>query len=155
MGLSQTLPLVVACLAGAAAAAMLMRAQGPSPGRKIQRLMFRTAVRKDKLELYKRHHRAVFAEVEAGLRANGVQLLTIFMPADGSNVLQMYIEADAQLDMGKDLGAGSDYRSNRRVKEWEELMNTFFETGSWEQLQELYTLTPSTSTNTLPSLYAD
>lgn len=98
---------------------------------------------------------AVFAEVEAGLRANGVQLLTIFMPADGSNVLQMYIEADAQLDMGKDLGAGSDYRSNRRVKEWEELMNTFFETGSWEQLQELYTLTPSTSTNTLPSLYAD
>ena len=40
------------------------------------------------------------------MRANGVSLLTIFMPDDGSNVLQMYIEADARLDMGRDLGAG-------------------------------------------------
>ena len=55
MGLSQALPIVVACLGGAAAAAMLMRARAPV---KKQRLMFRTAIRKDKLELYKRHHRS-------------------------------------------------------------------------------------------------
>jgi hypothetical protein len=52
-------------------------------------------------------------------------------------------------------GGRSEYRANRRVREWEELMCTFFETGSWEQLEELYTLTPSSSTNTLPPLYAE
>lgn len=105
--LLQAAPLALAWLGGAVITFSVMMASGHTSRRRVKRWMFRTAVRKDKLELYKRHHRGVFPEVEAGLRANGVKLLTIFMPADGSNVLQMYIEADAELDLERDLGAGS------------------------------------------------
>jgi len=47
------------------------------------------------------------------------------------------------------------YRREARVREWEELMSSFFESGSWDELQELYTLTPGASTNCLPPLYEE
>mmetsp|Transcript_24068 Transcript_24068/g.78308 ORF Transcript_24068/g.78308 Transcript_24068/m.78308 type:complete len:117 (+) Transcript_24068:113-463(+) len=115
--------------------------------------MFRTNVKKDKLELYKRHHKGVWPEVERGLRKAGVKLLSIHCPSDGGNALQMYIELEQGVDMARDLGPGSSYRSVERVKVWEELMCTFFEGGTWTMLDELYTLTGETSTNSLPAMY--
>jgi len=65
----------------------------------------------------------------------------------------MYIELDDGVDMSRDLGPGSRYRSVEQVKAWEELMCTFFEDGSWTKLEELYALTEQSSTNSLPPMH--
>ena len=36
---------------------------------------------------------------------------------------------------------------------WETLMKTYFEAGEWVDMQEVYTLTPSSSTNSVPPCY--
>ena len=59
-----------------------------------KRYMFRTAVKKEKLELYKTHHQMVWEAVEVGLRNSGVSLLTIWGDKEGGNILQMYIEIE-------------------------------------------------------------
>eukprot|EP00802_Teleaulax_amphioxeia_P030497 Tamp_33107.p1 GENE.Tamp_33107~~Tamp_33107.p1 ORF type:complete len:210 (+),score=20.44 Tamp_33107:83-631(+) len=132
---------------GAAACALLALSERRA---RRTRLMFRTKVKKEKLAKYIRHHRAVWPEVQEGLRRHGVRLLSIHMPKDGGNELYMFVEVAEGADMARDLGPGSQYRANERVRLWEETMCTYFENASWEQLEELYTLTPSTSTNTLP-----
>ena len=138
----------------------------------MPRYHFRTRVQPGKLELYKLHHRQVWASVEERLRAAGVTLLTIWGPSttpqsrwahsDGTgssesqtqelpllddpcfNVLQMFIETADGVDLGKVTGPGTD----SYVPEWEELMQSFFEGGvQWVPMEELYTLTPTTSTN--------
>ena len=38
---------------------------------------------------------------------------------------------------GRDLGPGSKYRSIPRVQLWEEIMCTYFEGGSWEEVNTL------------------
>ena len=116
----------------------------PLPGVKLPtlRYMFRTAVKQDKLDLYKKHHSKVWQSVEDGLRASGVKLLTIWAPKDGGNVLQMYIETNGE-DLSKITGPGT----KGYVPEWEELMQSFFEKGEWVLMEEVYTLSPTTSTN--------
>ena len=111
--------------------------------------MFRTRVRLDKLALYKKHHKGVWPAVEAGLRRAGVELLTIWAPKDGGNVLQMYIEVKRGVDLGRVTGHDSPYwASDTTVPEWEEMMEAYFESGQWEEMDVVYTLTSSTSTNT-------
>lgn len=39
------------------------------------------------------------------------------------------------------------------MAEWEELMSAMFDNGSWEAMEEIYTLTKSSSTNSLPPDY--
>jgi hypothetical protein len=56
-----------------------------------------------------------------------------------------YIETDPNVDL-KDLGPGSDYRK-AKVGEWENLMDSFFEGGSWDLMDHVYTLTPHSSSN--------
>jgi L-rhamnose mutarotase len=137
---------------GALAAAGLMRWMERRRGEQRRLIMFRTRIKKEKLEAYVRHHMAVWPEVENGLRAHGVRLLSIHRPKDGSNEFNMFIELDPGVDMQRDLGPGSSYRADSRVQTWETAMCTYFEIGGWEELAELYTLTPTSSTNTLPSL---
>ena len=74
--------------------------------------MFRTAVKKDKLELYKLHHQMVWEAVENGLRGAGISLLTIWAPKDGGNVLQMYIECDKVLSEVTGPGTVDEFLSN-------------------------------------------
>ena len=107
------------------------------------RYMFRTAVKQEKLQLYKKHHQMVWETVESGLRNSGVNLLTIWAPKDGGNTLQMYIETKAGHELSNITGPGTD----GYVPEWEELMKSFFEAGEWVEMEEVYTLTPTTSTN--------
>mmetsp|Transcript_7364 Transcript_7364/g.18386 ORF Transcript_7364/g.18386 Transcript_7364/m.18386 type:complete len:154 (-) Transcript_7364:586-1047(-) len=140
-------------LAGGTIAYLLSRAFGSSGSAGRKRYMFRTRVKKDKLEEYKRHHQAVWPDVERGLRKYGVVILAIYAPSDGSNHLNMYVETEPGMDMGRDLGPGSPYRSVARVREWEELMCTMFEGGGWEPMDECYTLFSKGSTNTMDPLY--
>jgi L-rhamnose mutarotase len=108
-----------------------------------KRYMFRTAVKKEKLELYKTHHQMVWEAVEVGLRNSGVSLLTIWGDKEGGNILQMYIEIASGEELSDITGPGTD----GYVPEWEELMQSFFETGQWIEMEEIYTLTQDTSTN--------
>mmetsp|Transcript_38736 Transcript_38736/g.62447 ORF Transcript_38736/g.62447 Transcript_38736/m.62447 type:complete len:157 (+) Transcript_38736:129-599(+) len=134
---------------GASVAALILA----WPGRRTRkRLMFKTKVKQHMLQKYVRHHRGVWPQVEQGLRSHGVRLLSIHQPKDGSNELCMFVETDSNVDMARDLGPGSTYRSDPDVQMWEETMSTFFEGGSWEELEELYTLTATSSTNTMPPL---
>ena len=50
---------------------------------KMNRVMQRTTIKKDKVEQYKKYHAGVWPEVERGLLKYGVKLLTIWQPADG------------------------------------------------------------------------
>jgi L-rhamnose mutarotase len=113
-----------------------------SAGNKKKRYMFRTAVKPEKLELYKLHHAMVWEAVEVGLRSSGVDLLTIWGDKQHGNVLQMYIETTGA-DLATITGPGTD----GYVPEWEELMQSFFEAGQWVEMDEIYTLTSNTSTN--------
>ncbi len=61
-------------------------------------------------------------------------------------LISRYIETDPNVDL-VDLGPGSDYRSKAKVGEWENLMDSFFEKGSWDLLDHVYTLTPYSSSN--------
>jgi hypothetical protein len=55
----------------------------------------------------------------------------------------MYIETKAGHELSNITGPGTD----GYVPEWEELMKSFFEAGEWVEMEEVYTLTPTTSTN--------
>lgn len=145
--------------------------------------MFRTHVKSDKLELYKKHHALVWPAVEAGLRNAGLTLLSIWGAKKGNcdeEMLQMYIETKpgkfcmrrhnlvnhfpnsqisqqqqncdefiiAGIELNEVTGPHSAYwRSHKSVPEWETLMNSFFAKGEWALMEEIYTLTPTTSTN--------
>lgn len=136
----------------------------------MNRIMQRTSIKKDKVEQYKvikclsplvknihlyeqKYHAAVWPEVQKGLVKHGVKLLTIWQPADGGNQFNMYIEWPEDVDLGKALGTGSDYRANPVVDKWEKLMNTYFEAGEWVDMKEVYTLTPTSSTNSQEASY--
>jgi len=87
------LPTVVACLVGVGLAAILMWARAPV---KKQRLMFRTAVRKDKLELYKRHHRSGVTRLQpcagqSGQRALGAMTHTWQRPYRSTSMVTLLL----------------------------------------------------------------
>eukprot|EP00293_Proteomonas_sulcata_P009354 CAMPEP_0184289864 /NCGR_PEP_ID=MMETSP1049-20130417/2239_1 /TAXON_ID=77928 /ORGANISM="Proteomonas sulcata, Strain CCMP704" /LENGTH=132 /DNA_ID=CAMNT_0026596831 /DNA_START=193 /DNA_END=591 /DNA_ORIENTATION=+ len=77
----------------------------PTP--KKQHMLFRTKIKKNKINSYIRYHQGVWPEVEMGLREAGVRLLSIHQPMDGSNEFAMFIELQEHVDLTKDLGPGS------------------------------------------------
>ncbi|CAJ1461446.1 unnamed protein product [Effrenium voratum] len=112
-------------------------------------------VRPDRVALYKRHHQGVWPEVEQGLAAVGVETISIWSDPKDETSLFMYLEMDE--DAG-DMGEGSKYRENPRVRDWERAMETEFHSG-WQKLNEWYTLKScgsrqvQLSTNSLPPCY--
>ncbi|CAJ1461971.1 unnamed protein product [Effrenium voratum] len=115
----------------------------------------RPVVRPDRVALYKRHHQGVWPEVEQGLAAVGVETISIWSDPKDETSLFMYLEMDE--DAG-DMGEGSKYRENPRVRDWERAMETEFHSG-WQKLNEWYTLKScgsrqvQLSTNSLPPCY--
>jgi hypothetical protein len=49
----------------------------------------------------------------------------------------MLLVGDIVAFPGRDLGPGSKYRSTPRVQLWEDTMCTYFEDGSWEEVNLL------------------
>jgi L-rhamnose mutarotase len=85
----------------------------------VQRVAFRLWVQPEKLEEYKRLHRAVWPELLADLRAAGVRNYSIF--ADGSELFG-YLECD---DWTAVNAALADSAANRR---WQEFMRGYLAT---------------------------
>ncbi|CAE7464008.1 unnamed protein product, partial [Symbiodinium sp. CCMP2592] len=117
-----------------------------------KRVMQMAKVHPDRVKLYRRHHQAVWPEVERGLAGSGVETISIWADPNDETSLFMYLEL---ADDAEDLGPGSRYRTSDTVREWEEKMETEFHAG-WTPLQEWYTLKAAgsrsvqVSTNSLP-----
>ena len=71
-----------------------------------------------RIDEYLRHHRAVWPEVTAGLRAIGIRGMRIWR---GGTRLFMLVETDDDFDPAR----YQSYASNPRTREWDELMRTF------------------------------
>ena len=95
------------------------------------------AVKLDKLASYKQHHDTIWKEVAGGLRRAGIQQLTTWQ-LPGTNRLVMYITTSGVPDLGHAVGPGSTYREEPRCVEWEDLMDSFFEGGSWTLMSEIH-----------------
>ena len=85
----------------------------------MQRVAFRLSVQPDRLDEYKRLHRAVWPDLLADLRAAGVRNYSIF--ADGAELFG-YLECDDWAAVNRAL-AQSD--ANRR---WQEFMRGYLAT---------------------------
>ena len=85
---------------------------------------------------YVKYHDEIWPEVCRGLRAAGVNQLTIFR-APGTRTLFMYIVTAGATDMSEATGPGSRYREDPKCKEWEELMDADFH-GGWTALDEVH-----------------
>ena len=102
-----------------------------------RRKILTTKVRADRAALYKRHHNGVWPEVESALAASGVETLSIWSDQADKTRLYMYIE---EADDAGERGPGSAYRrSEERVQQWEECMETAFHDG-WAGCDEIYSL---------------
>eukprot|EP00939_MAST-03C_sp_MAST-3C-sp1_P002305 g2305.t1 len=98
---------------------------------------FYTQVKPGKLKEYVHYHDHIWPEVVRGLRTAGVTQLTIFNVPE-TRKLVMYITTAGNIDLGKALGPGSDYRTtSRKCKEWEELMDADFH-GGWTKMKEIH-----------------
>ncbi|MDZ4828751.1 MAG: L-rhamnose mutarotase [Phycisphaerae bacterium] len=71
------------------------------------------------IEAYKRHHRAVWPEVLAALRAMGIARMKIFLV--GSRLF-MYFEAPDEFDPSRDF---QKYAEDPRCRAWDTWMRTF------------------------------
>lgn len=118
------------------------------------RVMVQATVRRDRVDLCKRHHLGVWPEVENGLAAAGVETLSIWSDPRDQTKLYMYFERAENADDG----TGSAYRKKPKVDEWETYMEREFHSG-WRPMSEWYTLkacgtrTVQVSTNSLPPCY--
>jgi L-rhamnose mutarotase len=72
------------------------------------------------IRAYRRHHRAVWPEVERSLRRVGVRGLDIYLLG---RRLVMQLAVEDGFDLERDFAAHA--RSHPRVAEWEALMKTF------------------------------
>lgn len=71
------------------------------------------------IERYKEHHRRVWPEVVAGLRAIGISRMKIYLVGTR---LFMYFEAPDDFDPARDF---QTYTAAPRNAEWDQLMRTF------------------------------
>ncbi|CAL1160203.1 unnamed protein product [Cladocopium goreaui] len=78
-----------------------------------KRLMQMAKVRPDRVALYKRHHQAVWPEVEQGLAKAGVETISIWSDPMDDCALYMYLEL---AEDAEDLGEGSRYREHPVVR---------------------------------------
>lgn len=86
----------------------------------MKRVAFVLKVREDKLEEYKKHHRAVWAEMLDALRRTGWRNYSLFMQRDG--LLFGYFEAPESFQAA--LAGMAKEEVNTR---WQELMAPYFE----------------------------
>ena len=86
----------------------------------MQRVGFLLKVREDRIDEYKRHHRAVWPEMLAALRRHGWRNYSLFMAPDG--LLFGYFEADESF--AESLAGMAGEEVNAR---WQEFMAEFFE----------------------------
>ena len=93
-------------------------------------------LRPDKVEFYRHYHDNIYPEVAAGLRASGVTSLSIYQ-VPSTTQLVLILEAPDSVVLDTALGPGSVYRSNSRVKEWEEMMETEFHSG-WTRCEMIH-----------------
>lgn len=100
-------------------------------------VMMRATVRAEKLGSYLAHHMQVWQEVEQGLRRYGVERMAI--SRDGRELV-MFCEMREGATLAALDADGSPYRmSHPRVREWEEMMDGFFDPG-WGELEPVYSL---------------
>lgn len=85
----------------------------------MQRIAFRLRVKEDRLDEYKKHHREVWPELLADMRAAGYRNYSIF--ADGAELFG-YLECD-DWEVAQRALAQSD--ANRR---WQEFMSDYLAT---------------------------
>ena len=95
----------------------------------------------DAIAAYDRHHAALWPEVLAGLKASGIDDMTIWRRGTR---LMMLIETATDFDLAK-LVVSHD--SHPRVKEWEKLMATLQKplpdadaSGLWQPMNEIFSL---------------
>ncbi len=86
----------------------------------MERAAFLLRVRKDRMEEYKKHHKAVWPEMLEALRRNGWRNYSLFMTEDG--LLFGYLEPEVSFRDSQDSMAEED--ANTR---WQEFMAPFFE----------------------------
>ena len=89
----------------------------------IKRVGFLLKVKQDRLEEYKRHHRAVWPEMLESLSRNGWRNYSLYMREDG--LMFGYFEAEESFQASLD--GMADEEANRR---WQEFMEPFFEIPS-------------------------
>jgi len=87
----------------------------------MERSAFLLKVREDRMEEYKKHHQAVWAEMLDALRRHGWKNYSLFLSDDG--LLFGYVEAEESLQ--KSLDGMADEEVNSR---WQSFMSPFFET---------------------------
>ena len=103
----------------------------------MQRVGFLLQVKKDKLEEYKQHHRAVWPDMLAALRRTGWHNYSLFLRDDG--LLFGYFEAAESFQASLD-GMGTEEINLK----WQEFMGPYFEAiggrpdESMVQLEEVF-----------------
>ena len=101
--------------------------------------MLHATLAPEKVKEYARHHRGVWPEVQRGLTAHGVDLLSIWQDPGDATKIFLYVEMREGTTLD-DLGPGSAYRGeNPHVLLWETGMETGFH-GGWSEMKELYAL---------------
>jgi L-rhamnose mutarotase len=83
---------------------------------------------------YERHHRRVWPEIEASLRASGIDHLEIYRTG---NRLFMILEASPEFSFEAKAAADA---ANPRVQEWERLMWTYQRALPWARPGEKWVL---------------
>ncbi len=93
------------------------------------------------IQQYREYHRAVWPEVLKGLRGIGITRMKIFLHG---RRLFMYLEAPDSFDPRRDFPR---YMTDRRARQWDELMRTFQEpvpgatAGEWwAPMEEVFDL---------------
>lgn len=103
----------------------------------MQRVGFLLQVKKDKIDEYKRHHEAVWAEMLAALRRTGWRNYSLFLRDDG--LLFGYFEAEESFQASLDGMAREEIN-----QKWQAFMSPYFEAISGRpdenmlQLEEIF-----------------
>lgn len=91
---------------------------------------------------YEEHHRAVWPEVEAAIRASGIRTMQIHRL---ETRLVMVLEVDEDFDFARKAAADA---ADPVVQRWERLMERFQRVGGtgakWREMTPIYTLAPPT-----------
>lgn len=97
----------------------------------MQRVAFVLKVRPEKLEEYKAHHRRVWPEMLAALRAAGWHNYSLFLRPDG--LLFGYVETPEGLAAAQAKMAATEVNTR-----WQEFMAPFFESPDGARADEMF-----------------
>jgi L-rhamnose mutarotase len=97
----------------------------------MKRIGFVLKVKKDRLDEYKEHHKAVWPEMLQALREAGWHNYSLFLREDG--LLFGYFETPETLQAAQALMASTDVNSR-----WQEFMAPFFESPNNARPDEMF-----------------